>query len=215
LLPYGLFLDLDTDPLDPVHFRSARVQFSAYFYGGWNPGWAQDYPRAERNLLKILAEVTGIETTPESYEIVQLEDPKLLEYPFLYFSEPRTWNITPETARNFRKYLERRGFATFDDFDSTRDWINFEHCMKQVIPERNLVELTLGHPVFHCFYEIEILDMEAPYRVRGKPPSTAWRMTRVVFRWSSTSIMTSTTPRSGQTRTGIPSISPIRPINSA
>ena len=41
--------------------------------------------------------------------------------------------------------------------------------MKQVIPERNLFELTLDHPVFHCFYEIETLDMAAPYRVQGKP----------------------------------------------
>ena len=47
--------------------------------------------------------------------------------------------------------------------------MNFERCMKQVIPERNLVELTLDHPVFNCFYEIETLDMVPPYRVRGKP----------------------------------------------
>ena len=58
------------DPLDPNYFRFARVQFSSYFYGGWNPGWAHDYPRAERNLLKILSEVTGIETTSDSYIIV-------------------------------------------------------------------------------------------------------------------------------------------------
>lgn len=166
---WAAFLDLDADPLDPVHFRFARVQFSSYFYGGWNPGWAHDYPRAERNFLKILAEVTGIETTPDSYAIVQLEDPEIMEYPLLYFSEPGTWNITPEEARNFREYLQRGGFAIFDDFDGARDWMNFEHCMKQVIPERNLVELTLDHPIFHCFYEIETLDMEPPYRVRGKP----------------------------------------------
>ncbi len=35
---WALFLDLDADPLDPVHFRFARVQLSSCFYGGWNPG---------------------------------------------------------------------------------------------------------------------------------------------------------------------------------
>ena len=120
-------------------------------------------------MLRILSEVTGIETAPDSNVIVQLDDPEIMDYPLLYFSEPGTWNITPEEARNFREYLDRGGFAIFDDFDGPRDWMNFERCMKQVIPERNLVELTLDHPVFNCFYEIETLDMVPPYRVRGKP----------------------------------------------
>ncbi len=32
-----------------------------------------------------------------------------------------------------------------------------------------MVQLTVEHPIFQCFYAIETLDMTPPYRVRGKP----------------------------------------------
>ena len=41
--------------------------------------------------------------------------------------------------------------------------------MKKVLPERSFQELPLEHPVFHCFYDIETLDMIPPYEVPGKP----------------------------------------------
>lgn len=156
-------------PLDPIYFKFARVQFSSYFRGRGNAGWAHDYPRAERNFLKILSEVTGIKTTSDSYSIVQLDDPEIMDYPLLYFSEPGSWNITSEEAQNFREYLLRGGFAIFDDFDGPRQWDNFHRAMKQVFPERNLVELTVEHPIFQCFYKIETLEMVPPYAVWGEP----------------------------------------------
>jgi len=162
-------MDDTPNPDNPSSFRFARIQFNSYSYGGWLPGWAHDYPRAERNFLRILSEVTSIKTTPESNAVIQLDDPAIMDYPFLYFSEPGTWNITEEEASNFRAYLLRGGFAIFDDFDGLPDWLNFVRSMKQVLPEKTLVELTIDHPVFHCFYDIETLEMTPPYRVRGKP----------------------------------------------
>jgi len=155
-------------------FTFARVQFNSFSRRGRgrgrNPGWRHDYPRAEIHLLKILGEVTNISTTPESYVIVQLRDPELMKYPFLYFSEPGTWDITPEETTNFREYLNRGGFAIFDDFDGQRDWRVFESCMRAVYPERRFVELQLQDPIFHCFFDIETLDMVPPYSVRGGLP---------------------------------------------
>ncbi len=81
---------------------------------------------------------TGIETSDDSYVVVQLSDPEIMQYPFLYFSEPGSWAITPEEAKNFREYLQRGGFAMFDDFDGRRDWRNFYYCMKEVFAEREL-----------------------------------------------------------------------------
>ncbi|MBI4444834.1 MAG: DUF4159 domain-containing protein [Acidobacteria bacterium] len=162
--------DDDREASRGSEFLFARVQFNSYFFGGgWTPGWAHDYPRAERNFLKILAEVTSVKTTPESYVIVRLEDPGIMNFPLLYFSEPGTWDITPEEARNFREYLKRGGFAIFDDFDGPAHWSNFVRCIKEVLPERNVEELKLEHPVFHSFFEIETLEMPAPYAVWGKP----------------------------------------------
>ncbi|HUV13834.1 MAG TPA: DUF4159 domain-containing protein [Acidobacteriota bacterium] len=170
-----------SDPVYPVpeghDFTFARVQFNSFSgrgrgrgRGGRNPGWRHDYPRAEIHLLKILGEVTNIRTTPESYVVVQLDDPELMKYPFLYFSEPGTWDITPEEAANFREYLDRGGFAIFDDFDGQRDWRVFESCMGAVYPERRFEELQVQDPIFHCFFDIETLDMVPPYSVRGGLP---------------------------------------------
>ena len=148
-------------PDDPIYFQFARVRFneSGRFSRG---GWAHDYPRAERNFLKILSEVTGIQTTPESYIIVDLDDPIIMDYPLLYFSEPGYWGVTPAEAENLREYFLRGGFAIFDDFDGPRQWAGFMSSMKQVFPERKMERLTVDHPIFQCFYQIETLDMIAP-----------------------------------------------------
>lgn len=157
------------DPHASSHFQFARVQFDSYDYGRRMPGWAHDYPRADRNFLKILSELTSVETTAESYVIVKLDEPQIMDYPLLYFSEPGTWAITEEEAVNLRAYLLKGGFAIFDDFDGPHQWNNFERCMKQVFPDRNLEKLTLDHPIFQCFFEIETLDMVPPYDVWGEP----------------------------------------------
>ncbi len=146
---------------DPTYFQFARVRFTEngrFFWGGW----AHDYPRAEQNFLKILAEVTGIRTTPQSYVVVDLDDPRIMDYPLLYFSEPGTWGITAKEAENLREYFLRGGFAIFDDFDGPAQWFFFEAAMKKVFPERQMKRLTVDHSIFQCFYEIETLDMIAP-----------------------------------------------------
>ena len=137
---------------------------------GWAAAWAHDYDRAERNFLKILSELTTIETTEESYLILDLHDPRIMNYPVLYVSEPGYWNCTEAETDNLREYLLRGGFVIFDDFrDSPGEWSNFAGCMKKVFPDRTLDKLTIDHPVFNCFYNIETLDMTTPYPVPGVP----------------------------------------------
>ena len=136
---------------------------------GGGPGWAHDYPRAERNFLNILAELTTVRTAPESYVIVQLEDPEIMRYPFLYFSEPGTWEITPEETANLMEYLDRGGFAMFDDFGGSRDWAIFHRNFKRVVPDRDLERLTVDDPIFHCFFDIETLAMGARQGSRRRP----------------------------------------------
>ncbi len=56
-----------------------------------------------------------------------------------------------------------------DDFDSqySLDW--FASQMKMVFPGRDFVRLTLDHPIFHTFYEIPTLNVQAPYQYSGDP----------------------------------------------
>ena len=171
-LPSYLPARPEPDRLSPEshdQFTFARVRFSSSDRWGRMPGWAHDYPRAERNFLKILSDLTGVRTSTESFVIVDLDDPDIVRYPLLYFSEPGTWRCTPEEEANFREYLDRGGFAIFDDFDGRRQWNNFYSCMRRVVPERELELLTIDDPIFHCFYDIETLDMIPPFRYREDP----------------------------------------------
>ena len=143
------------------NYSFARVQFRS-FRSRRNPGWAHDYPRAERNFLRILSEVSNVHTQPAAHTIVQLASDEIMRFPILYFSEPGEWAITLEEAKNFRDYLTRGGFAIFDDFDGPWDWDNFESCMKQVLPGRHLELVPLEDPIFQSFFHIKSLAMTNP-----------------------------------------------------
>lgn len=165
------------DPKDPNLFQFVRIRYNGFMstWGGgrtWVPPWAHDYPRAEKNLLKVLSEVTNIQTTPDSYVILDFDDPRIMDHPFLYVSEPGYWNITQEEADNLREYFRRGGFVVFDDFRGTAEWLNFTSCMAQVFPDRAFEELTLEHSVFRCFYDIETLEMAPPYVLPGQGEPT-------------------------------------------
>ncbi len=167
-------VDPARDPGDVNLFQFVRIRYNGYVdilgMGRFGPPpWMHDYPRAEKNFLKILLEVTSVQTTPDSYLILDLDDPEIMNYPSLYVSEPGYWNITDEEAANLREYLTRGGFMIFDDFRGTQELKNLTTAMKKVLPERSFQELTLDDPIFHCFYDIETLDMIPPYNVPGKP----------------------------------------------
>ncbi len=172
LLQLPLLFSLDVDPRrapsDPNLFQFVRIRYNG-FMGGFSfrsangPPWMHDYPRAEKNFLKILLEVTEVETTPDSYLILEFEDPRILEYPFLYVSEPGYWNITEKEVENLKEFFERGGFILFDDFRGEREWNNLASAMQRISPERTWQVLDISHPIFHCFYDIEDLDMRPPY----------------------------------------------------
>ncbi len=179
IAPAGLHAD---DPLDKPAvvdenvFNFVRIRYNGYSgvgmwgAGDWVPPWAHDYPRAEKNFLQILSEMTTVETTPQSYLILDLDDPRIMDFPILYVSEPGYWNCTNAETDNLREYLSRGGFVIFDDFrDAPGEWDTFSGCMKRVFPDRPLEVLTADHPVFHCFYDIDDLHMVPPYEVPGEP----------------------------------------------
>lgn len=171
----GFDLESQQARIDPNVFNFVRIRYNGFLGswvgGGWGVSpWQHDYPRAEQNFLKILSELTTVETTEESYLILDMDDPRIMNYPILYVSEPGYWNCTDAETDNLREYLLRGGFVIFDDFrDNPGEWSNFASCMNDVFPDRTLEKLTIDHPVFGCFYTIETLEMIPPYGVPGIP----------------------------------------------
>ena len=131
------------------------------FFGGRDLPWAHDYPRAERNLTKILDEVTHLNPFqgPNGGNVLAVGDAELHKFPLAYMSEPGYWTQTDEEAESLRSYLEKGGFLIFDDFRGEH-WYNFEAQLRRVLPDARLVELDISHPVFHSFFEIKTLEMD-------------------------------------------------------
>ena len=148
----------------------ARVRFeprSAWQgWAGGMPAWGHDYPRAERNFMRILGEITTARAFIDGSRIVDLDDPDLFRFPIAYLCEPGHWTLTDAEAAALRNYMLKGGFVIFDDF-SGYDWGNFEQMMDRVLPGVQLLPMELDHPVFHAFFEIESLDILESYRGRS------------------------------------------------
>ena len=148
------------------HFTFVRIRFTPAAgrgrgrggcYGGGNfgePSWAHDYPRAERNLMRILSETTYLEPYLGGGNILWTRDEELFRYPLAYLSEPGCWTMEEDEVQGLRAYLQKGGFLIADDFRG-RDWTNFQEQMRRVLPEAYFVELDSRADIFQSFFEID------------------------------------------------------------
>jgi len=148
-------------------FTFARIRFNhgpeGYYYRGL-PAWAHGYPMAERNLMKILNDVSYLSGHAEDGNVMALDDPKLFKYPVAYMTEAGFWTMSDKEAASFRAYLKKGGFVIFDDFRSDfrggGGWSNFEANMRRVLPEGRFIDLDPKRDaIFHSFFEIDSLDI--------------------------------------------------------
>ena len=141
-------------------FTFARLRHG-YERGG-EPPWAHDYPRAERNLTRILKEITLIDPNLTSSNVFTQEDPDIFTAPFLYVSEPGFWTMSDEQAANLQQYVSKGGFIVFDDFRDDH-WFNFEEQVRRIIPNARLIPIDPAHPVFNVFFNIRIEETQGYY----------------------------------------------------
>ena len=126
------------------------------------PPWAHDFPRADFNFTKIMAELTFARTFMDQGNVRMLDDPDLAMFPVAYMSEPGFWTMNEAEAEGFRAYLQKGGFVIFDDFrENHRDNLVFQ--MRRVLPDARWVPLDASHPIFHSFFEIDSLEVEGYY----------------------------------------------------
>jgi len=147
--------------------RDSWMYWPTYFPN--NPPWHHDYPSSDEFLIGLLHELTGVRVTPTSYKIVRLDSPEVFTYPFLYLSEPGFLALNNKEIANLGEYIRRGGFIMADDFRTAaflggpEELDVLRHYLKLAVPERELVRLDISHPVFHSFFDIETLNMKAPY----------------------------------------------------
>jgi hypothetical protein len=129
--------------------------------GGFSDAWNHDYPRAEQHLALLLRDITYIDARTDGSLILTLDDPELFRYPIAYMWEPGFWSLSDAEALRFREYLEKGGFAIFDDFEGEQ-WINYEEQMRRVLPNGRFVKLDASHPIFDTFFRMKTIDFPHP-----------------------------------------------------
>jgi hypothetical protein len=144
--------DWEVDP----HFKSdvftfVRIRYRSYGRG-W--GWQTDYPDSDLNFSFRLQQLTSLKVEPRP-KILELTDPELFDYPFIYMLEVGGLSFSEEEIVALRRYLLNGGFLMVDDFWGLDEWDNFREEIKRVFPDREPIELDLSHPIFHCVYDLK------------------------------------------------------------
>jgi len=133
-------------------FTFVRVRYGSY--GRRWGRWRTDYPDSDLNFSFRLQQLTSLKVDPNG-KVLELTDEELFDYPFLYMIEPGRLYFEEEEVVALRRYLLNGGFLMVDDFWGDHEWENFEREIKRVFPDRELVDVPLEHPIFHCVYDLK------------------------------------------------------------
>ena len=137
------------------HFAFSRVRYR-------NNSWNHDYPNGDTNFSAILEYITNMRVRLDGTNVFDLDDEGIFENPILYVSEPGFWTTSASQAENLGKYLRKGGFIIFDDFEGDSQWQNMATQMARALPDHHWITLTVDHPIFHSFFDIQKLDIPHP-----------------------------------------------------
>ncbi len=140
-------------------FTFARIRYSnnggrRYARNSGAGIWMIDFPDAELNLSWRLSQMTSLKVDPNC-RVLEITDAELFDYPFVYIVEPGGLMFLDEEVPILRRYLLNGGFLMVDDFWGEAEWANFEREIKRVLPDHEIVDLSLDHPIFHIVFDIK------------------------------------------------------------
>jgi Domain of unknown function (DUF4159) len=136
-------------------FTFVRVRYTRGRRGWGSAGrWMTDTPDSDLNLSFRLQQMTSMKVDPDG-RILELTDPDLFNYPFIYIVEPGGLRFEDDEVPILRRYLLSGGFLMVDDFWGEAEWENWHEQIKRVFPEREPEELPIEHPIFHCVFDIK------------------------------------------------------------
>jgi hypothetical protein len=174
---------IDGSPTAEFHFARLFYTNSPYSrrggYGGGR-GWRTDWPDAEYHVMQGINRLTVVDVAPVDSEgfgarVIQLDDDRIFDYPWLYAVEVGQWFLDEEEAALLREYLDRGGFLMVDDFWGDAEWDTFVTSMQKVFADRPIRELGEDHDLLHVLYD---LDQRTQIPGRGGPRpglKSTWR----------------------------------------
>jgi hypothetical protein len=143
------------------HFKSdlftfVRIQYSSAGSGGggYREPWTTDAPDSDDNFSFRLQQMTSLKVQPHG-RILQLTDPELYDYPFIYMLEIQRLRFSQNEVECLRKYLLNGGFLMVDDHWGENAYQNIRRELLRVLPGHEPVELEIDHPIFHCVFDLK------------------------------------------------------------
>jgi hypothetical protein len=145
-----------------IIYMTAGRSRRGFGWGGGSMRWRTDWPDADLNLAWRLQQMTSLKVDPNG-KCIEVSDPSLFRYPFIYIVEPGDLAFTDEEAAILRKYLLNGGFLMLDDFWGEDEWDGMAEAMRQVFPDREFQDIPRTHPVFHCVLDLpDDLNLQCP-----------------------------------------------------
>ena len=149
------------DAEEKAEFAFARLRYRAYSGGGFGGGrygrrssWGIDSNRADRLFEQAVRRLTRVHSKSVE-EVIDVDDGPMYDYPWLYAVEVGHWELSDPQAKKLREYLDRGGFLMVDDFHGTREWEVFMMSLRLVFPDRQVVDIPNGDPIFHMLSDLK------------------------------------------------------------
>jgi hypothetical protein len=168
----------------PSSGRGGRGGGGNWANGGTN--WTVDYPRGDRTFSVAIRRLTRIDVRSVEQPVNPDDGDDIFYYPYMHAGMPTTWVFTDSQAAKIREYLLRGGFLTVDSFFGTQEWEGFERGMRQIFPDREIVELPDDDALFNAGFAVgekyqvgnfrSMLRGGNTYRADGSTPH--WRAVR-------------------------------------
>ena len=172
--PGGVDRSMFDDPRGPrldyeeVQATAGKFPFywtRAIYSGGGRRGfgggsWAVDFPKSDQQFLVVVKRLMGLNAYDWENPVF-LGDPILRKFPLIYMLEVGGMYLSDEEVVGLRGYMDAGGFVIVDDFWGDREWDVFEFNMRRVFPEpaRQFVDITLDHPIYSAYYNIDHVEM--------------------------------------------------------
>jgi hypothetical protein len=128
--------------------QKQEVKIALLKYNGGGDWYAN--PTSLPNLIAYCNTNLKTNINPEPATI-EIGTPELFNYPFAHITGHGNIIFSESEANNLRIYLEGGGFLHVDDNYGIDEF--FRREIKKVFPEKELVELPPGHPIFHQKYK--------------------------------------------------------------
>ena len=154
------FVDTRGPRMDPNEtpgrypFYWTRAIYSGWGRRGWGQSWATDYPKGDQQFLVVLKRLVRLNAY-DWENAIWLDDPTLRRFPIIYAVEVGGMDMTNAEVEGLRGYLDAGGFLIVDDFWGQREWDVFEYNIRRVYPDHPIVDITLDHPIYSAYYDIE------------------------------------------------------------